>query len=255
MKRLLLYSLLSYWTLLSGANSQDRRVSKAFNELDDQLLSAPKPFYCLAEHSIGALGLGVTNRGTFGDYYLKAPERFELCHFGEFNTASGEYPRGSGVGYLSAATLWIGAVIGRDTLVSTSFDGWFLEGGRSIEGEMHPDAAPNGAIAERGTLHSGGIQDNAVSEQDFIAVYTDTLVGLPGMVPDYLSGRMHVPLGLKVEQKSYAWSVGYADDFVLFEIILENIGQDLIDEIYVGWVGSPAAYYSSVEWFGTSEDG
>ena len=208
MKRLLLYSLLSYWTLLSGANSQDRRVSKAFNELDDQLLSAPKPFYCLAEHSIGALGLGVTNRGTFGDYYLKAPERFELCHFGEFNTASGEYPRGSGVGYLSAATLWIGAVIGRDTLVSTSFDGWFLEGGRSIEGEMHPDAAPNGAIAERGTLHSGGIQDNAVSlSYTSSPSTTDTLVGLPGMVPDYLSVLMHVPLGLKVEQRTlHAWS-------------------------------------------------
>jgi hypothetical protein len=212
------------------------------------------PFYCLAEHDIGRLGLGIMNRGAFGDYFLKSPERYEACHLGGYNTASGEYPRNSGIGYLSAAVLWIGAVVGRDTLVSTAFDGWFLVGAQNIEGELHPDEAPSGAITVRSTADSTTDYTHAISEQDFIASYTDTITGLPGMVPDYLSGKMHQPLGLAIVQRSYAWSVGYADDFVLFDMTIENIGETILDEIFVGWVGSPAAYFSAVEWFGTSED-
>jgi heme/copper-type cytochrome/quinol oxidase subunit 2 len=57
-----------------------------------------------------------------------------------------------------------------------------------------------------------------VSEEDFIAVYTDT-VTVSGLAP-----ATHRPMGVEVTQKSYGWSYSYAQDFVLFDFEIKNIG-------------------------------
>jgi len=160
-----------------------------------------------AEHDIGRLYLRVTNYGRIG------PD---------------EYPRGSHKGYLFEAGLVVGAVVDGDTLVSTSVGpNWGLE--------FNPAPGPEGSILFRSTIDSTRpwIKD-AVSHQDFVTVYTDTCTSCPFLYYDAVDGRLHQPLWIEVTQKSYAWAYEYAQDFVLFDFAVKNIGDKRLREIYIG---------------------
>ena len=141
-----------------------------------------------------------------------------------------EYPKESGNNYLFGAAVWIGAVVGMDTLVSTGFDGWI------IAREMFPDEAPGGNFIHRSTLDPNSPEfERAISEQDFIAVYMDTFTsGVPDLAPDEIDGRPHIPLGLEITQTSMAWSVPYAEDFVLLDYAVKNISDQQLSEVYFG---------------------
>ena len=77
---------------------------------------------------------------------------------------------------------------------------------------------------------------DAVSEQDIIAVYTDTSADIPlspqQMIP--WDNRKHFPLNIQITQKSYSWSYEYAEDFVLIDFTIKNIGVKKIKDMYVG---------------------
>jgi len=76
-------------------------------------------------HKIGKIAMTITNFGTLGTGYLGTPV-FE----GEL-APSCQYPTNSDIEYLFAGAIWIGAVIGRDTLVSVGV----AQGRRSGERE------------------------------------------------------------------------------------------------------------------------
>jgi len=176
-----------------------------------------------AGHRIGAMELAVNNNGTIGTGFRAGPPGDV---FTGDNVASCEYPRGSNVQYLFAGAFWIGAVVGRDTLVSVGADGW------SFVRELAPDTPPFGAMVKRSITNPGSpLYEGAISEEDFISVYTDTITD--GIAPDYF-GRMHTPLNIEITDASYAWSYAYAEDFVLFDYQIKNIGFQNIDEVYMG---------------------
>jgi hypothetical protein len=171
--------------------------------------------------------LGVSNNGTFGDYDDKGgPD----CFTGAVVRAC-EYPKGSNTRYLYAGAFWIGAVSGRDTLVSTGADGWSVTGH-----ELNPDVAPIGDIVVRSITDPSKPQyDGAISEQDLIAVYYDTCVtGCPGLSNNPIDPRPHRPLYLEITQRSFAWSYSYAKDFVLFDYAIRNIGVNRLKKVYMG---------------------
>jgi hypothetical protein len=192
----------------------------------------------LRVHDVGKVWLSVTNWGFFGsqdgDYpeltgrYLVAPD----C----------EFPGGSKIDYLFQGSLWIGATIDTinnlgqpalDTLVSIGNDGWW---GQLFE--MYPALPPGGAILVRSTRPSDvypyGTNTGARSEQDYIAVYTDTVTSPTIVNPDPNDGRPHRPLGIEITQKSYAWSYEYAEDFILFDFDIANIGENNLKNVWVG---------------------
>jgi hypothetical protein len=78
----------------------------------------------------------------------------------------------------------------------------------------------------------------AISEEDFIDKVVDSYTvrsGIPGLSElDFLDHRTHLPLNVAIEQRSYAWSVAYAEDFVLFDVRITNIGTSFLDQVYVG---------------------
>ena len=125
-----------------------------------------KPMLDQRVHKVGNMWLTVTNYGIFGnqsDASVKDPET-------GLSAPSCEYPGGSGMEYLFQGALWIGAIIGEDTLVSCGHDGW-----QHIF-EMYGDQSPQGAIIKKSTRKSDpAYAADAVSEADYIAVYTDTL--------------------------------------------------------------------------------
>ena len=193
---------------------------------------APNQQYAI--HKVGRMALTVTNSGTFGTSTLGA-----VIIDGEV-ALSCEYPVHSNIEYLFTGALWIGAVVGLDTLVSVGAEGWF-----GIR-ELFPDAGAAGEIIHRTDLKSRLDYDPlAVSEQDLLCRFTDTFtdVGLTGEDP--YDNRPHIPLNVAVDQRSYAWSYDYAEDFVLFDYKIANIGHFPLKNLYLALYVDADAYHRS----------
>lgn len=185
-------------------------------------LTADAPYVSYAIHNIGKLGVTITNIGSFGTGFLGD----QVDSTTGLLAPSGVYPYPGRVKYMFAGSFWIGAVVGRDTLVSVGADGW------QYTREMWPDPYPKGAIVAHSISNTEDRQ--AISEQDFIAAYTDTLTGLNYVTPDPFDGRPHIPLNIEITQRSYAWSYAYAEDFILFDYSIKNIGRQELSQVYMG---------------------
>jgi hypothetical protein len=173
---------------------------------------------------VGKIVLAINNNGTFGTGFTVGS--FADCFTG-LAVRSCEYPKGSNVEYLFAGAIWIGAVVGRDTAVSLGADGW------SFISEMFPGECDlGGDMRKRSIIDPSKPEfENAISEEDFVSVMIDTITD--GVEPD-LFGQPHKPLFIKVSQNTYAWSYEYAEDFVLFDYQIQNIGQQSLSNVYMG---------------------
>ncbi|MFZ5979805.1 MAG: hypothetical protein ACOYVF_04170 [Candidatus Zixiibacteriota bacterium] len=184
--------------------------------------------YCVGGHNVGKLELAVNNNGTFGEAYSISLTPVDCFTGYQVNYCA--FPKGSPTRYLHNGAFWIGAVVGRDTMVSVGGDGW------SYCGEFHPPESPFGDMIYRSIIDPGKPAfANAVSEQDYIALYTDTFTsGVHGLCNDFTDGRPHRPLDIEITQRSYAWSYPYAEDFVLFDYSIKNIGLEELRQVYMG---------------------
>jgi len=147
------------------------------------------------------------------------------------------FPGNSGIEYLYQGALWVGAIVGNDTLCSVGADGW------SSEGEMYPGIYESDTIIERSIIPSSPIFDTlAVSELDFIAVYLDTYTD-QAQCPNL--GQFHQAMGLKVTQKSYSVFLSDSssnastqpllhEDYIIVDLIIKNIGANILREVYIG---------------------
>ncbi len=177
-------------------------------------------------HTINKLRLNVTNWGVLGSMggEIKDP-------LTGMKVLGAEYPAGSNHEYLKFCALWVGAVVGSDTAVSTAYDHFM---GLT---EFYPDLT---GIQERSTrVDNMYYHEDAVSEQDFICTYTDTLTHSEYVPADFWSYRPHRPLGIRIRQESFAWSYEYAQDFVLIRYWLTNIGDKHYSKVWVGFQVHP----------------
>ena len=149
-----------------------------------------------------------------------------------------EYPGGSGAQYLFMASLWIGALVQEEAYefprVSTGNEGW------TNAYEMYPGEGAENGIIERSTrpnewnrLGDFVSSPDAISEQDFICSYSDTLTDRTYVGNDPVDG-LHFPLGLKVRHHSYSWTYNYAQDFIIIDYEIENIASNYLKNLYVG---------------------
>ncbi|MCC6962412.1 MAG: hypothetical protein IT585_04090, partial [candidate division Zixibacteria bacterium] len=187
--------------------------------------TAGNPVLEVRVHKVGNIQLCVTNYGIFGnqaDASIIDPET-------GLSAPSCVYPAGSGIEYLFQGALWIGAIVNEDTLVSHGHDGW-----QHIF-EFYADAAPKGSMIKRTIRKSEPeYSPDAVSEADYIAVYTDTLTDQAFVQQNPDEGRPHIPINVQITQKSYAWSYSYAEDFILIDFLIRNIGVSEIKKCYMG---------------------
>jgi hypothetical protein len=204
-------------------------------------MAAGNPIPCIATHRVGKIALSVTTSGTFGNgFAANIGASLSDCFTGQ-TTPSCQFPKGALVDYLFAGAIWIGAISGRDTLVSVGADGW------QTSVEMYPD---DEALFEQKGVKGSGLMlhrsiidptqpefDGAISEEDFVTVYTDTFTpnsNPPKQVPPDFFGRPHKPLYIQVKEESYAWSYAYAEDFVLFDYQIKNVGFNKLKNVYMG---------------------
>ncbi len=210
----------------STATARAEFDQKDQNKFSNSQRLAEPPEHNAVAHRVGNMVLSISNNGTFGNGFLAAVGE---DHFTGRPIPFGcEVPKNGGVEYLFAASFWVGAVVGRDTLVSVGADGW------SFTREMFPDPFPKGEMQKRSIIDptDEDLFRDAISEEDFIAVYTDTVTD--GVAADAFTNLPHKPIGIEITQRSFAWSYEYAEDFVLFDYRIKNISVRTIREVYMG---------------------
>lgn len=183
-----------------------------------------------AIHRVGKFWTTVNNNGIIGNYYgFPMPDVFKAA-------PSFYYPQFSRTSYGSHIGLWIGGVVGKDTLVSATID----EAGRS---EFFPDHSSIGYFESRSiNPNSPNFHFRAKAEEQFNVIYVDTFTS-PSLIPaNSFDARGHKPLNLTVVQTSYAWSPEYAEDFVIIDYKIYNMTPDTIRSMYAGM------YYSGFIW-------
>lgn len=188
--------------------------------------AASAPGFCSVGHSLGKLAFPISNFGRFG---VGIEARSSDCLTGA-RIPDGDYPRGMNAVFLYKGGIWIGGIVGVDTLVSTGTDMDLCDR------ELLPDAWPFGKPIRRSTVDPYSPEyDDAISEQDYIITYTDTAnKDNPYLSSDAIDRKSHRPLGVKVTQRSYVWSYDYSDDLVFFNSRIENIGKKSIKDMYFG---------------------
>ena len=186
-------------------------------------------------HRVGNVFLSITNYGFFGSKFWQDQLREEFCAYGSdlepsnMLAPSFEFPAGSGINYLFQGALWFAAIVDEDTLCSVGADGW------QWVNEMWPDAVPDGGLVQKSNRPSSQFySEDAISEQDFYAKYTDTLTDVAYVSIDPKENRRHIPIGIEVNQRSYSWSYKYAEDFILIDFMLRNIGIKTIRRAFMG---------------------
>ena len=196
-------------------------------------------------HNKGELQINITNWGLIGSRpggnssYSDAP--------------SAMWPAGSGVDYLWAAGLWIGALKNGTPLVSTGQftpefianpddpldDVYEMEQGEP-GGARYPDPSfdddddgvsnedPKNKVDDDG---DGAIDEDfaAIGNQHFRCVYRDDTPLAEELFPD------HDPIGLSVIQQSFQWENESVDDFVGFEFQVTNVGTVALKGVYLGF--------------------
>ena len=179
-------------------------------------------------HHVSNIWLTTSNFGFFGD-----PGETFIDHYEETDGLDGhiscQFPARSGHDYLFQGGVWIGAIAGDDTLVSVGTDGWAFP---DASKEFFSGGASKDSIQVRSTRQSSiHFSDDAVSEEDFIATYTDTL-----LTSDFttVSINHRNPLDIRIVETSQAWSFSYAEDMVLFDYEIENIGLKTLRDVYMG---------------------
>ena len=194
-----------------GANLFAIDYSQKHKEDNKRYLSKPTLAKTDAKtHNVGNMWLTVTNYGGFGDVV---------------NMPSCEFPANSSVEYLFKGAIWIAALVGEDTMASIGDQGWGSGPGGRREA-FWPGWSDADTILHTSMNKGPNYDSTAASEQDFIAVYTDTSLTMP-------RGREfagHESMGLHITQKSYAWSYSYAEDFVIFDFVIKNVSSWVFDE-------------------------
>lgn len=195
-------------------------------------------------HNAGNLWVNVTNLGVIGNPW-KTLSTDPSC----------QYPPGSGVEYLWGAGIWVGAMIGDDPnpRVSTAIE----------QLEFRPSTLPidtiyesyegfpggerffndDGDVGEFGKdlvdeeIHDGKDNDGdglidedfaAISQQMFTCVYRDDTAEALNTYPE------HVPMGLEITQRSFAWGIPGSDNFIGLEFTIKNDGKHDLRNVYLG---------------------
>ncbi len=192
--------------------------------------------YCIGRHDVGRLVWGITNFGMAG---IGENNGVTTDCFTGAAVPRGEYPKGDNDSYFYKGGLWVGAVVGKDTLVSIGAEM------NNKSREFHP-VKP---MVKRSKINPDSPEyEDAVSEQEYVAVYADTFTsGVSGSTFDPIDLRGHKPMGIEVEQTSYSWSYPHTDDFIIIDYVIKNVSNIVIKDMFVGLYWDIDAYAGNID--------
>jgi hypothetical protein len=169
----------------------------------------------------------ITNRGLYG----RSAQDIPSC----------EWPAGSHNHYLYEGRLWVGAKVGETYYVTWGDEDEWVD--TREDSNMVVTSNNQGLVdvildpansdtyfwyheQAEPSLCEVYYDENAVSEFD---TYTEMI--------DTHTDYNQYPLGVKVVQKTHGWTYGYADDFIIYEFEVINMGTDyqMLEDVYVGF--------------------
>ncbi|PKK83319.1 MAG: hypothetical protein CVT49_08950 [candidate division Zixibacteria bacterium HGW-Zixibacteria-1] len=150
-KRLIVIPSLMFALMLiltaSGSSREALDAADAFTSVGKYMTDVP--YVTVGVHNVGKIGLTITNQGSFGTGFIDRGGNVNDPLTG-FRAPSCTYPFPGNQQYLFAGAFWIGAVVGRDTLVSTGAEGWiFIRKMWRDTARIHkiyPDQPPPGTL-------------------------------------------------------------------------------------------------------------
>jgi hypothetical protein len=192
--------------------------------------------------NMGNLQMNVTNFGFLGSLPKSA---YAMADF-----PSAQWPAGSGVEYLYAAGLWVGAQNSGVPSVSTGYPETEFyppndpidvvyrstrgaEGGKTYP--VNPDDDGDG-LADEDWLNGRDDDGDGLIDEDFAQIgslmyscwFSDDEPVAQKAWPE------HTPLHLKVRQETYQWTGGGYNDFVGVHYEISNQGWTYLQNVYVG---------------------
>lgn len=193
--------------------------------LDQQGTQASTKLHQLC-HDVSNIWLVVSNFGVFGlPRMTNANEYQETC--GHEGYISCQFPARGAYDYLFQGALWVGAIVGDDTLVSTGHDGW------AIEHELFPGFAADDTIKTYTNNPAAANYDSVLglADQSYVSICTDTVLTADD---NAVSPNHRKPLEISIKQTSHALSFTYAEDFVVFDYEIGNLGLKTLRDVYIG---------------------
>ncbi len=193
-------------------------------------------------HFAGNLQMNVTNFGFLGS--------LPKSNYPMADSPSAQWPAGSGVEYLYAAGIWVGAEMDGLPSVSTGYpESEFyppedpidriyrgsqgMKGGGDYPGQADDDG--DGLVNED-WLNGRDDDGDGLIDEDFAAIgglmyscwFTDDRPVAQMAWPE------HVPLNLRVRQETYQWSEEAFNDFVGVRYVITSSGYRVLNNVYVG---------------------
>jgi hypothetical protein len=174
--------------------------------------------FAIRTTTLNRVGLTLTNYGFLGNNFIS-------------RTPSCEYPLGLGFEHMSRAGIWVGALAITDQGELNRVTTGSIDNSQGSNQVADTEWSPlEGGIQERSNLiNSQFFSPDAVSEQDFVCSYRD----VPGRNASGLNVEDHVPLGVRVDQEIYSFSIQPAADFVVLHYTITNEG-NLLRNVHVG---------------------
>lgn len=217
----------------------------------------------------------------FGELRAQLPDRFldsrvhrngklwvEVTNFGQFGTDGrqrgavwpGTALAGREARYINRGGMFLGGIVPSDgtagpdlnplgdldTLIVEGLSAWSVVDFRETF-PHYPDS--RSAVQVRSSLpNSPFYSPAAVSEEDFVAVYTDTFLAAKGA--RFVPPKHQRSLGIEVIEKSYQFSLPFAEDIVFFDLVIKNIGKNHIRNFYAGFFAD-----NDMQCLGVTQDG
>lgn len=166
------------------------------------------------------------------------------------DSPSAQWPSGSGVEYLYAAGIWVGAEIDGIPCVSTGYpETEFYPGAapidiiyRTFEGDEGGNRYPGPANDDRDSRvdedwlngrdddNDGRIDEDfsAIGQQMFSCWYTDNAAAASALYPE------HTPMNVHVRQETYQWGDDDFKDFIGVRYYITNQGTRFLTNVYLG---------------------
>ena len=165
--------------------------------------------------------INVTNIGTFGNAFRGYRDGT--------GAQSCEYPAGSGVEHMFESGFWFGGIVNGQTFVSTS--AYDAPQGYSTGRAGFEFTNASGPLKIRSSyFDSPFFSPDAVSHEDFVSVYTDSNILIPGtQIP--IQGHNN-PLGVVVTGHTYNWTYTFSNFFVIANFYIVNHSPNVIDSAY-----------------------
>lgn len=173
--------------------------------------------YALRVTDNNLMGVTITNYGFVGNNFVSRSPSFE-------------YPLGAGFEHMVRGGLWVGARALDDQGVFTGVTTAAVDGAQGSSSQAATEFTPAGLdIGVRSSLtNSKYYNPNAVSEEDYIATYSDEPAKRASG-----SGENHRPLDILVRQENYSWSFSDYQHVLFFHYVIKNNGAPLQN----AWVG------------------